>query len=99
MGLAAQSILLVSVHSLDEAITKKLPVLILDVGNDIESAVRLIGEVRSKAPNVKTIVCALGLVPQKMTQLVSAGAADALGSPATPDLLGKKVSRVLRRGR
>lgn len=99
MGLAAQGILLVAVHSLDDVIAKKLPVLVLDVGSDIESAVRLIGEFRSKVPNVKTIVCALGLVPQKMTQLVSAGAADAMGSPATPDLLGKKVSRILRRGR
>lgn len=99
MGLAAQGILLVSVHSLDDVIAKKFRVLVLDVGNDIEGAVRLIGEFRSKAPHVKTIVCASGLVPQKMTQLVSAGAADAMGSPATPDLLGKKVARVLRRGR
>ncbi len=99
MGLAAQGILLVSVHSLDDVIAKKLRVLVLDVGNDVEGAVRVIGELRTKAPTIKTIVCASSLVPQKMTQLVSAGAADAMGSPATPDLLGKKVARVLRRGR
>lgn len=99
MGLAAQGILLVSVFSLDEVIAKKLRVVVLDVGNDIDGAVRIIGELRLKAPSIKTIVCASGLVPQKMTQLVSAGAADAMGSPASPDLLGKKVARVLRRGR
>jgi serine/threonine-protein kinase len=98
-GLAMQGILLVSVQSIDDIIAKKLRVLVLDVGNDIESAVRLIGELRAKASNVKTIVCASGLVPQKMTQLVSAGAADAMGTPVSPDLLGKKIARVLRRGR
>jgi serine/threonine-protein kinase len=94
-----QGILLVSVRSIDDIIASNLRVLVLDVGNDIESAVRLIGELRAKASNVKTIVCASGLVPQKMTQLVSAGAADAMGTPVSPDLLGKKIARVLRRGR
>lgn len=98
-GLAVQGILVISVHSVDDVIAKNLRVLVLDVANDIESAVRLIAELRSKAPSVKTIVCASGLIPQKMTQLVSAGAADAMSSPARPDLLGKKVARILRRGR
>jgi serine/threonine protein kinase len=99
MGLAAQGILLVAVNSVDAVVAKKLRVLVLDVGSDIDGAVRIIGELRLKGQTIKTIVCASSLVPQKMTQLVSAGAADAMGSPASPDLLGKKVARVLRRGR
>lgn len=99
MGLAAQGILLLAVHSLDDIAAAKLQVLILDAGNDIEGAARYLREIRARVPNVKTIVCASGLVPQKMTQLVSAGASDAMSSPTSPELLGKKVSRVLRRGR
>lgn len=98
-GLAVQGIFLIDVHSVQEIVEKKLRLLILDVEGDIEAAVKLLGEIHAKAPTVKTIVCAAGLVPQKMTRLVSAGAADAMGSPASPDLLGKKVARVLRRGR
>lgn len=98
-GLAVQGIFVTDVHSIQDIIEKKLRVLLLDVDADIENAVKLLGEIRAKAPTVKTIVCASGLVPQRMTRLVSAGAADAMGSPASPDLLGKKVGRVLRRGR
>jgi eukaryotic-like serine/threonine-protein kinase len=98
-GLAVQGILLVNVHSVQDILTKKLRVVVLDVADDIDGAVKLLGEIRAKAPTVKTIVCATGLVAQKMTQLVSAGASDAMGSPASPDLLGKKVGRILRRGR
>lgn len=98
-GLAVQGIFVTDVHSIQDIIEKKLRVLLLDVEADIESAVKLLGEIRTKVPTVKTIVCASGLVPLKMTRLVSAGAADAMGSPPSPDLLGKKVARVLRRGR
>jgi len=98
-GLAVQGIFLTDVHSVQEVVNQKLRLLLLDVDGDIDGAVRLLGEIRAKALAVKTIVCAAGLVPQKMTRLVSAGAADAIGSPASPDLLGKKIARVLRRGR
>lgn len=99
MGLAAQGVLLVNVQSVNELVSKKLSVLVLDAGGDIPLAVQTLNEIRGLAPAVKTVVCASGLVPQKMTQLVSAGASDAVGSPTTSDLLWKKVGRILRRGR
>lgn len=99
LGLAAQKIIVEAVSSVDEIVAQKKTVLILDVGGDIEQAIRVLEAIRKKTSIVKTIVCVAGLVPQKMTQLVSAGAADALGSPPSPDLLGRKVSRILRRGR
>lgn len=99
MGLAAQGILMVPIHSLNELAAKKLPLLVLDAGSDIEQAARILGEIRTQAPSVKTVVCASGLVPQKMTQLVSAGASDAVSLPVSSDMLWKKVGRILRRGR
>jgi eukaryotic-like serine/threonine-protein kinase len=98
-GLAAQGIHLLPATSAEDAVRQNLSALVLDAGEDIDGAVRAISALRAKAPGMKVIVCAAGLVPQKMTQLVSAGAADALGAPASPDLLAKKVGRVLRRGR
>jgi serine/threonine-protein kinase len=97
--LAAQKIIVESVSSVDEILAKKNTVLILDVGDDIEQAIRILDVIRVKASIVKTIVCVAGLVPPKKTQLVSAGSSDALSSPPSPDLLGKKVGRILRRGR
>lgn len=98
-GLASQGLHLVEVSSLDEVVKKNFKVVLLDAGDEIDSAATRIGELAARLPGTKTIVCAKGLVPERMTRLVSAGAADVSSSPASPDGLAKKIGRVLRRGR
>lgn len=98
-GLASQGLLLVPVASIDEVASKQAKVVVLDVGDAIDEAAKVVETLRQRAATTKAIVCARGLVPQRMTQLVSAGASDVLAAPAGADVLGKKIWRVVRRGR
>ncbi len=98
-GLASQGLLLVSASSIEEVALKQAPVVVLDIGESIDEACKVVDTLRQLAPKTKTIVCAAGLIPQRMTQLVSAGASDVLAAPASVDVLGKKIWRVVRRGR
>lgn len=98
-GLAAQGLHLKATAKREELFAQNAKVLVLDAGENLAGAIELLGTLRIKAPDTKAIVCAKGLVPERMTKLVSAGAADMLGAPASTDVLARKVWRVLRRGR
>jgi len=98
-GLASQGIYLVEVNRVAELTEKNLSVVLVDAGADIEGASQRIADVTSAIPGAKVVICASGLTPDRMTRLVSAGAADVVNAPASPDGLGKKIGRILRRGR
>ncbi|MRG96532.1 serine/threonine-protein kinase [Polyangium spumosum] len=98
-GLASQGIYLVPLEALDEKAQQKLGVVVVDAGGDVEAAATKIAEVARILPRARVLVCATSLTPERMTRLVSAGAADVASAPASPDGLGKKIGRILRRGR
>lgn len=98
-GLASQGIYLVPLEALDDKTRQNLGVVVVDAGGDVEAAAAQITEIARSAPRARVIVCASSLTPERMTRLVSAGAADVANAPASPDGLGKKIGRILRRGR
>lgn len=98
-GLASQGIYLVPLEALDEEAREKLGVVLVDAGQDIDGAAAKLAEVARILPRARVLVCATSLTPERMTRLVSAGAADVANAPASPDALGKKIGRILRRGR
>jgi eukaryotic-like serine/threonine-protein kinase len=97
-GLASQGIYLVPLDA-KEATWKKVGVILVDAGGDVEAAAAQIAEIAQFLPAARVLVCATQLTPDRMTRLVSAGAADVASAPASPDGLGKKIGRILRRGR
>jgi len=98
-GLASQGIYLVPLEALDDASRSKLGVVLVDAGGDVDAAAAQITEIARTMPRARVLVCASSLTPERMTRLVSAGAADVANAPAGPDGLGKKIGRILRRGR
>jgi len=98
-GLASQGIHLVPLDALSDELRRGLAVVVVDAGSDVEGAVAELAALSKSSPAVRVVVCATGLGPDRMRQLVSAGAADVASAPASPDGLGKKIGRILRRGR
>ncbi len=96
-GLASQGIYLVPLASLDEIDNRS--VVLVDAGADVDGAAAQIAAITRGAPGTRVLVCASSLTPERMTRLVSAGAADVASAPTSPDALGKKIGRILRRGR
>ncbi|EYF07098.1 Hypothetical protein CAP_0577 [Chondromyces apiculatus DSM 436] len=76
-----------------------LPVLLLDAGANVDAACAFLRDLATASPRTRAIVCVDGLGAERMTALVAAGAADVTGAPVTPDVLGRKLWRVVRRGR
>ncbi|TKC95196.1 serine/threonine-protein kinase [Polyangium fumosum] len=98
-GLASQGIYLIPLEALDDKGRANLAVVLIDAGADIDGAAAHIAELSRTLPRARVLVCASSLTPERMTRLVSAGAADVANAPAGPDGLGKKIGRILRRGR
>jgi eukaryotic-like serine/threonine-protein kinase len=74
-------------------------VVVLDAGARHDEARGVLRALTAQSPPCRAIVCAADLTTERMNELVAAGAADVLRYPVTADTLGKKVERVLRRGR
>jgi serine/threonine-protein kinase len=74
-------------------------VVILDAADDLAGACAELSRLAKLAPAPRVVVCAAGVTPERMNQLIAAGAADVASYPVTADVLGKKVDRVLRRKR
>ena len=98
-SLAMQSVLL-SVHRTAEVPeTLDEPVVVLDAGGDFEGATRFLAELAARHKQARAIVCLADLSNAHLAALIAAGAADAVGYPVAPDVLARKVDRVLRRRR
>ncbi len=98
-GLAAHAQEVVAVATPADIAKKSLSVLVLDAGTAIDEARAMLAEIAKVAPKCRTLVCGSGIAADAISALAAAGAADVLRYPITPDALGKKVDRVLRRGR
>jgi predicted Ser/Thr protein kinase len=90
-GLAAQG---VGVTLGDDA-----NVVVLDAGSDVDAAKLWLDDHRAAAKGPRVLVCVANLTAVRMNLLIGAGAADVLAYPVTADALGRKVLRILRRGR
>jgi eukaryotic-like serine/threonine-protein kinase len=98
-ALSAQQIEIVTVAAAAEIAAAGLPLVVLDVGSNIQEGRAALHEIRGVAPATKVIVCAAKLGADQLNELVAAGAADVARYPITPDGLARKIDRVLRRGR
>jgi serine/threonine-protein kinase len=98
-ALASRHVDLVEVSALDDLARRGLEVVVVDAGDRVEDAAGWVRRVLERVPGARVLVCAAGLDVARMSEVVAAGAADAARSPVAPDVLGKKVERVLRRGR
>jgi serine/threonine protein kinase len=98
-GLASQKLDVMLVNGPAEAAAQSLAVVVLDAGARHDVARAVLRQLAAAAPKCRAIVCAAELTTDRMNELVAAGAADVLRYPVTADTLGKKVERVLRRGR
>ena len=98
-GLAAQKLEIVTVREAADAGELGLGVLVIDAGPRLAEARAALGALRRSAPACRAVVCAAELATPQMNELVAAGAADVARYPITPDALGRKLDRVLRRGR
>jgi len=74
-------------------------VVMIDAGADVEAARALLGTLAAAAPRLRAVVCAAGIGADRLSALVAAGAADVVRAPVTADVLGRKLWRVIRRGR
>jgi len=98
-GLAMQNIEVVVVSSAAEIVARGLSVVIVDAGSNLMGASARLGELAKEAPGTRAVVCAAGLSADRISDLVAAGAADVVRYPVSADVLGRKLERVLRRGR
>lgn len=98
-GLEVQDLHLVEVPDAAALAASNLPVVVVDAGPDVEGACAALVALAAAAPGARAIVCASGLDQERINALVAAGAADVVRYPLTPDVLARKLLRVLRRGR
>lgn len=98
-GLAAHQVELVAVTRGMDLTGLDLGVLVVDAGGRVDEARGLLAGLQKTAPGLRAVVCAAHLDTERMNALVSAGAADVVRYPVTPDALARKIERVLRRGR
>jgi serine/threonine-protein kinase len=99
VGLDAQGIHLLEVSDLPSLAQSGLGVVVIDAGPDVDAARAAVAELGQAAPGIRALVCAAGLGTDRMNALVAAGAADVVRYPVTPDVLARKIARVVRRGR
>ncbi|WP_438000094.1 serine/threonine-protein kinase [Sorangium sp. So ce185] len=99
IGLDAQRIHLTEVADAAALVASGLGVAVIDAGADVEAACALLEALGRAAPGVRAVVCAAGLSSDRMNALVAAGAADVVRYPVAPDVLSRKIARVVRRGR
>jgi serine/threonine-protein kinase len=98
-SLAMQSISLAVHRSPDVPAALDEPLVVLDAGNDFDGAVAFLSRLAATHPRARAIVCLADLSTAHLASLIAAGAADAVGYPIAPDVLARKVDRVLRRRR
>jgi len=98
-GLVAHKIEVLPLREIVDASRLNLGIVVIDAGDDVAAARRLLGELKKTAPACRPIVCAAQLDTEAMNELVGAGAADVARYPITPDTLARKLERVMRRGR
>lgn len=98
-ALASRQIELEEVDGLEGLARLGAGVVVVDVGDRAEEAAGWVRRIRQELPGVRVLICAAGLDVGRMSEIVAAGAADALRHPVAADVLGRKVERVLRRGR
>ncbi|WP_437782858.1 serine/threonine-protein kinase [Sorangium sp. So ce1097] len=99
IGLDAQGIHLTEVADAAALVESGLGVAVIDAGADVDAACALLEALGRAAPGVRAVVCAAGLSSERMNALVAAGAADMARYPVAPDVLSRKIARVVRRGR
>ncbi|WP_437757868.1 serine/threonine-protein kinase [Sorangium sp. So ce1389] len=99
IGLDAQGIHLSEVLDATALAESGLGVAVIDAGADVDAACALLEALGRAAPGVRAVVCAAGLSSDRMNALVAAGAADVARYPVAPDVLSRKIARVVRRGR
>ncbi|WP_437962325.1 serine/threonine-protein kinase (plasmid) [Sorangium sp. So ce119] len=99
IGLDAHRIHLAEVPDAAALAELGLGVVVIDAGADVDAACALLEALGRAAPGVRAVVCAAGLSSERMNALVAAGAADVARYPVAPDVLSRKIARVVRRGR
>ncbi|WP_437679233.1 serine/threonine-protein kinase [Sorangium sp. So ce131] len=99
IGLDAQGIHLAEVPDAAALAESGLGMAVVDAGPDVDAACALLAALARAAPGVRAVVCAAGLSSDRMNALVEAGAADVVRYPVAPDVLSRKIARVVRRGR
>ena len=98
-GLLSHKLEIVVVRGVAEIVEQSLGVVVVDAANRFDEARALLAELRRALPTCRVVVCATDLTTERMNELVAAGAADVARYPITPDTLGRKLERVIRRGR
>ena len=77
-----------------DALAASPDVIVLDAADDIDSAVAALA---AGSAGVPVVILVRQLDPGSMRRLIEAGAADVIAQPVTPDVLSKKLARLLRR--
>ncbi|MFO0568891.1 MAG: serine/threonine-protein kinase [Polyangiaceae bacterium] len=91
-GLAAHGFRVVSADTIGEA--PGTDAWVCDVGSDVELAASELARPHGAVP---VLIAVSGLDTVRMRRLIEAGAADVIAHPITPDVLAKKLRRLLRR--
>jgi serine/threonine-protein kinase len=99
LGLEAQGLTVTRVRNGAAIVGAGCAVVVIDAGGDIAAGCAALGEIAKAAPGARAVVCVVGLNAEGMSALAGAGAADVARGPVTADVLGRKIGRVLRRGR
>ena len=77
-----------------DALAASPDVIVLDAAGDIDAAVAALA---AGSAGVPVVILVRQLDPGSMRRLIEAGAADVIAQPVTPDVLSKKLARLLRR--
>ena len=93
-GLAAHGIRPARAESMADALAASPDVIVLDAAGDIDAAVAALA---AGSAGVPVVILVRQLDPGSMRRLIEAGAADVIAQPVTPDVLSKKLARLLRR--
>jgi eukaryotic-like serine/threonine-protein kinase len=98
-GLAAQRILARERMSFEAVAASPPPALVLDAEARADDAVAWLTALASLDPPPRVLVCVATAGIDDINRLIAAGAADVLPYPISPDVLGRKLARLLRRKR
>jgi serine/threonine-protein kinase len=98
-GLAAQSLHVAEVTSLGVLKALNVAAVIIDAGADIDQACASLRALQGELTGCPALVCAKKPGIEAINAMIAAGAADVVTYPVSPDTLGRKLTRVLRRGR
>ncbi len=95
LGLAAQGFQLMPAPPLPSSEAPE--VVVLDCGEVTQATLDVIRQLRCSWPNTKVIACCSRVNAEQLNQLIEAGADDVARHPVTADVLGRKLSRLVRR--